>query len=171
MKTDGQFNLTTTRLTLTPLSQADLSWFLTLNGRPQVRRHLWDDARLSPDTAEQVLTDNQKLFAERRYGLWKACHDADPVGYYGLWHFFGEGQAQLLYVTAPDRVRQGFAREAAGAVIDHAFTTLDYAYLDAAVDAGNEASCALALALGFQETRRDTIDGKPTLFFRRDRRS
>ena len=169
MKRPGHLDLETARLWLTPLSQGDLTWFLTLNRHPRVRRHLWDDQRLSRDMARRILADNHGLFADRGYGLWKACHDGDPIGYYGLWHFFGEAQAQLLYVTAPDQVRQGFAREAAAAVIDHAFTTLDYAYLDAAVDEGNDASCALALALGFRETGRDAMDGKPTLFFRRER--
>ena len=169
MNENGNLLLRTARLTLTPLDPLDLAWFLALNREPAVKRHLWDDERLSRDTAKQVLTDNHRLFAEHGYGLWKARHDADPIGYYGLWHFFDEAQAQLLYVTDPKQTRRGYAREAAGAVIAYAFTTLDYAYLDAAIDAGNEASCALALALGFRETRRDAVDGKPTLFFRRER--
>lgn len=158
--------LHTHRLTLTPLGPSDLAWFLALNRQSEVKRHLWDGQSIAKATAAEILEENQALFAKHNYGLWKADLGARTVGYYGLWHFFGESQPQLLYVTDPEHARLGFARDAAEEVLAYAFSTLGYDYVDAAVDTGNQASCAVALALGFREQERRVIDGKPTLFFR-----
>ena len=160
-------NLDTRRLTLTPLGAPDLDWFHTINTQPEVRRFLWDDQVISRDAAREMLSANEVQFAEHRYGLWKAERQDLKIGYYGLWHFFGEAQPQLVYVTDRLQTGKGIASEASAAVLAYAFDTLGFAHVDAATDTANAASRSVALSLGFEPNGERTVDGKPTLFFRK----
>ncbi len=163
------FTLSTTRLALTPLTVLDSPWFWRLNTHPHTREHLWDGDVISTQQAADVLAQSAAFFRHQRFGLWKASHAEAAVGYYGLWFFFDEPQPQILYVTDPGHTRRGYAAEAVSAVARYAFETLDFAHLDAAVEAGNDASRALARSLGMQPQRESVVDGKPTVVFRLDR--
>lgn len=156
----------TGRLTLLPLCQYDLDWFVAFNGLPEIRKHLWDDNVLSHSDAENILKQNKAHFDDDDYGLWKALLRNDVVGYYGLWHFFGEPRPQLVYATAPGFSGCGFAVEASKAIADYAFSRLGFDYLDAATDAANEASQFVARKIGMTFHSERMEDGKPTIFFR-----
>lgn len=163
------YSLCTTRLTMEPLTAADHEWFWWVNTHPHTRAHLWDGDTISEDQAGDVLAQNAAFFGTQGFGLWKAFHDATPVGYYGLWFFFDEPQPQILYVTDPEHTRRGYAAEAAHAVADYAFGALAFGYLDAAIDAANAASQRVARALGMRRLQAAEIHGRATLVFRLDR--
>ena len=68
----------------------------------------------------------------------------------------------------PDVWRRGFAREAAAAVLDYGFTTLNLPRIIAATDAPNERSARTLSALGMRFDRRGEHAGLDTLFFSLD---
>ncbi|MCK0138259.1 GNAT family protein [Aliiroseovarius sp. F47248L] len=59
---------------------------------------------------------------------------------------------EVGFILHPDVWRQGIAKEAMQAVIDHLWQVTDFAELTADLDPRNDASEGLLLALGFQKT-------------------
>ncbi len=119
-------------------------------------------------TAEQIVLQNEKHFAENKYGLWKIKIPgrSQVIGYTGLWYFFDEPQPQLLYALLPAFTKQGFAREAAAAVIRYALDSLGFSYLLAATDEAHIESQKVAESLGMEYFEKRTEEGKPTKFYR-----
>lgn len=76
-------------------------------------------------------------------------HDGVVIGKAGCWRM-----PEIGFILHPDHWRQGFAREALGAVIDHVFAHFDTRSIVADVDPRNRASLALLDRLGFVETHR-----------------
>lgn len=160
--------LSSPRLQLTPFLPDEIELFHRLNTSPFVRQYLWDDEVISMELAEQILQQNAQHFAEDRFGLWKIIRKDTGalVGYAGLWFFFEEPQPQLIYALQEEAAGQGYATEAARAIIDYAFQQLGFDYLIAATDAPHLASQAVALRLGMQKVHTQSMDGKATVFFR-----
>ncbi len=161
-------NLYTERLQLCPLSSSDEDCFHQTNVSDSVRAHLWDGETIPLDLTRELLEKNTASFSREAWGLWKLLTRVDEryIGYAGLWTFFDESLPQLLYALNQPFTGQGYATEAARAVVDYAFRDLHFSYLRAAIDVGNDASVAVCERLGFElEAQRDQ-DGKPTLFFR-----
>lgn len=158
----------TKRLTLTPFQAEDLDLFLQINRDPFVRVYLWDNMIIDRDTAREILKTNQKQFELSQYGLWKIrkVDHNETIGYTGLWYFFDEPQPQLIYALLPSFSKQGFATEAAQAIIDYAFDSLGFSYLVAATDEPHLVSQKVAQRLGMSFVEKRTEEGKPTLFYR-----
>ena len=166
-------NLTipTPRCTLIPFLKQDEALFLEINTEPFVRRYLWDDEIITTETVKDILRQNQDLFENSGYGLWKMVLNAngEVAGYAGLWYFFDEPQPQLLYVLREAHSSKGLATEAAHAVMDYAFANLGFEYLLAATDEPHVASQQVALRLGMTLAEKRVENGKPTLFYRIDK--
>ncbi len=161
--------LTTARLILTPFQLEELDLFHRINSDPYVRQFLWDDQVIAIAIAEDILTENQKLFDQHQYGLWKiALQDGSIIGYTGLWFFFEEAQPQLIYALLPEYSQRGFATEAARRIITYAFDDLGFDYLMAATDEPHHASQKVAHRLGMDFIENRIEDDKPTLFYRID---
>ncbi len=75
--------------------------------------------------------------------------DGEVIGKAGMWQ-----NPEIGFFIAPSMQRQGFAREALGAIIPHLFGAYDMPALTADVDPRNEASIRLLENLGFKETHR-----------------
>ncbi len=165
--------LQTDRLILHPLSDTDFEWFLELNSTPFVRQYLWDDALIDGATVDDILAQNARHFREDGYGLWKMStrEGQDAVGYVGLWFFFDEVQPQLLYAISEQFTGNGYATEAAKAVMNYAFDRLGFTYLIAATDEPHVSSQKVARRLGFQWVETKEENGKRTSFFRLDKQS
>jgi RimJ/RimL family protein N-acetyltransferase len=73
------------------------------------------------------------------------------IGDLGI-HFVGQEKLELGITIAKAYHRQGFAREAFGAIIDYAFTEVGKKSIHASIDPENIASRQLLLSLGFQKT-------------------
>lgn len=165
--------LDTERLQLFPLSSADEPCFHQTNVSDSVRAYLWDNEIIPLDVTREILQTSAACFSREGWGLWKLLIRADRsyIGYAGLWSFFDESQPQLLYALDQPFTGQGYATEAAQAVVDYAFRDLGFSYLRAAIDLGNDASVAVCKRLGFElEAQRDQ-DSKPTLFYQLENRA
>lgn len=161
------FKLETNRLTLIPFKNSDKALFHKLNTDTFVRKYLWDDEIIEKEKAEEIIDLNEKHFKMDHYGLWKISlkKNTKVIGYAGLWHFFEEGQPQLMYALLKNFTKKGFAKEASEAIIDYAFKELGFEYIIAATDSIHLDSQNLALSLGMTLVEKRMENEKTTLFF------
>jgi RimJ/RimL family protein N-acetyltransferase len=140
--------LVTDRLTLRPPQEADAEALVRGLGNLNVSR--WTGRVPFPyghqDAADYIAKfrhapeDELMLFITRAGGL---------IGGIGI------TQGELGYWLAEDAWGQGYGSEAARAVADHAFTSLNRDRLVASHHIGNTASRRILLGLGFVETGAD----------------
>lgn len=137
--------LTTRRLRLLPVSEADLPFLVALDGDPEVMRHLTGGAR-TPEEARE-------FWAPRVPGpQWIGRLEGRPVGWWALWPREG-GVAELGYRLARRAWRQGLATEGARAVIDEAFADPGLRAVRAETMVVNAGSRGVMRRLGMHEVR------------------
>jgi [ribosomal protein S5]-alanine N-acetyltransferase len=120
--------LYTDRLTLEPFAIRDLALLHNTFTHPFVRKYLWDDEIIPLEQTAEILEVNSRHFENDHWGLWKIIvHPGQAyAGFAGLWLFFDQHLPQLLYGLLPDMTKQGYATEAARAVITYAFDHLSF---------------------------------------------
>jgi ribosomal-protein-alanine N-acetyltransferase len=160
--------LYTERLTLEPFAIKDLALLHTTFTDPFVRKYLWDDEVISLEQTADILQTNSRHFENDHWGLWKIIVKADQgyAGFAGLWLFFDEHLPQLLYGLLPGKAKQGYATEAAQAVINYAFDHLTFPYLLASCDTPHAESKKVCERLHMQLVEEKNMNGKPTTFYR-----
>ena len=162
--------LTTERLVLRPVTAADRAALLAHWTAPDVRRFLFDGAVLFPAEITEVIEDSARDFTAAGYGLWlvRAAAGTDLVGTAGLRPLEDLG-LEIFYSLAPGAWGNGYATEAARAVMEHAIGSLGLPEVLAEVDRGNAASVAVIERLGM--TPFDVVDGLlgPMTRYRRTR--
>lgn len=165
--------LSTSRLQLIPFTYDEVNLFYTLNTDPFIRQYLWDNTIIDQETAQEILTLNETHFQKDHYGIWKIVLSAthEVIGFAGLWFFFEEPQPQLIYALKEPFTGNGYATEAARALIDYTFTSLGFTYLLAAMDEPHFASQKVAERLGMQPIAQRLENGKPTVFYKIDKAS
>ncbi len=86
----------------------------------------------------------------RGAGMWTmTARDADaPLGWIYLWTEMGDAEPELGWVLVPEAEGQGFASEAARAVLPHALHLYGASGFVSYIDAENDRSARLAVALG-----------------------
>jgi RimJ/RimL family protein N-acetyltransferase len=149
--------LTTSRLLLRPYTMHDLdAAYTVLEGHPDVWRYDPGRQRTREERAEEL---QYRILELKRKGI--GCFavtlkdEGRFIGYCGLQLYLWERQplsspeVELFYKLGRDYWGQGYATEAAHAVIDHAFNTLRLPRLVSWADAQNERSVALLRRLGF----------------------
>ncbi|MEM7183287.1 MAG: GNAT family N-acetyltransferase [Spirochaetota bacterium] len=160
--------IATQRTDLIPFSQNEETLFLSLNQDEFIRKYMWDDEIISQQMSKDILAQNESLFTQDRYGIWKIekRDSKEIIGYVGLWYFFAEKQPQLIYALLEAFTGRGYATEVSQAILDYTFEKLKFNYLIAATDEPHIASQKVAERLGmsFQEKRIE--NGKPTLFYK-----
>ncbi|AQG80478.1 hypothetical protein AWR27_14795 [Spirosoma montaniterrae] len=114
---------------------------------PSVRRYLLDDQCVAPEWTADVIATSQQQFVESNYGLW-AVQQAGYRPIIGVCGYFTFDQLQLLYALLPNYWGQGFATEAARAVIDYGFHRTNLTEIVAAADLLNTASFGVMERLG-----------------------
>lgn len=144
--------LRTKRLVLRPVTSDDHAALLAHWDAPDVRRFLFDGAMLSVAEIAEAIEDSARDFARAGYGLWLVHENgrSDLVGTAGLRPLEDLG-LEIFYSLAPGSWGQGYATEAARAVLDHALGSLGLPEVLAEVDAGNSASIAVIERLGMTE--------------------
>jgi RimJ/RimL family protein N-acetyltransferase len=151
-------SLATARLVLTAVTRDDVDALWHVWRQADVRRYQFDDVEVTRERAAEVV-DAALADARAGLGLWvirEAGRDA-VVGVAGLRPVAREaearaglgGLAEVIVSLAPAVWRRGYAREAVGAVIAYAFTSLKLTRLAAVVDEPNAASHRLVQWLGF----------------------
>lgn len=164
--------LTTDRCMLVPFAKSEVALFHQINTSPFVRKYLWDNEIITLETVNGILSENERLFNQKHFGLWKIVLEAnrEVAGYCGLWFFFDEELPQLLYALSEPYSGQGLATECALAVKHYAFDQLKFPYLTAATDAPHKASQRVAERIGMQIIDKRNIDGKHIIFFKKENR-
>ena len=161
----------TDRLLLTPWLPNEAEAMHACFNNESVRKYLWDDQEISKEMVDKILQTNLEQFENQHFGLWKLTerNDTHFVGFAGLWFFFEEKQPQLLYGLWPAFEGNGYATEASKKVLTYAFSSLNYSYVDAAIDSPHEASRKVLERLNMKLLAERMEDNKPTSFYRATR--
>jgi len=146
------------RLRLRPVEAADHAFFHRQWNDPDLGRFLWDGAPVAADTVTEVLASSAASFAARGYGLWHVSrqHDGDvgPLGFCGLRVAADSGRVELLYALDPACWGQGYATEAARAVLAYAFDVVGLESVIASTNPANTPSWRVLEKLGMQPVAR-----------------
>ena len=124
--------------TVTFFASKEYSWGF---GGPLDRTETW-----------RWFASNLGHFALKGVGFWyvDTKTEAGPttVGMVGLWEPEGWNEMELGWVIFKDHEGKGYGYEAASAVRDYAYNTLNFGALCSNIMPGNEASVSLATKLG-----------------------
>jgi [ribosomal protein S5]-alanine N-acetyltransferase len=137
------------RLTLQPVSRSDADFLIAHWSDPKIRHFLFDATPAVPDEIVTAISDSVRGFAIVGYGLWliRPTGASRPIGAVGLRRLDDLG-VEVIYSLTPGSRGNGYATEAAGAVIDYALGKLGLTEVFAEVDVGNTASAAVIERLG-----------------------
>jgi len=154
-------SIQTSRLLLRELSPSDAAALNEIESNPNVTRYMSFDVQ-SPEQSRVYLEEAQRI----RENVTRTIYDLAIVlrgnaetgsdsgrfiGRCGLGIRRPEHrEAELWYVLHPARVGQGYATEAASALLDFAFDTLRLHRVYADCDPRNTASCRVTARLGMQ---------------------
>ena len=162
-----KFDLTTPRLSLTPLAASDHASLHALMTSPGVRRFLWDDRFISRDETSEVLARNAELFSTRGFGVWGVREHSshELLGFGGFWYFRNPPELELMYGVSDAHAGRGLATEIAREVMHYAVIELGWRSMRASTDYGNVASSRVLETVGFRLERRAEVEGLDTLFY------
>jgi len=160
--------LETQRLLLKPILESELSTLHAIFIDSYVRKYLCDGKILPLQQVEEMLTESQKNFKEKRFGLWfvETKSEKEIIGFVGLWDFFDEKQPQLVYALLPKATKKGYASEAATKILEYCFNELGYQYLLASCDQPNIESQKVAERIGMRKVDEKIVNGNPLVFFK-----
>jgi RimJ/RimL family protein N-acetyltransferase len=160
--------ITTERLHLRPASTSDLDFWVALHADPEVNQFV---GSYTHERAEIRLRDIENCWATHGYGLCvvESLETGEAIGRSGLnwWEEFGETEVGWTFERA--HWGQGYATEAARAVLDWGFFDLELTRITAMIAPENKASIAVAERLGFTPRREDEVLGKPCTVYALDR--
>ena len=141
--------LTTERLVLRPVTAHDHAVLLAHWTLPDVRRFLFDGEALSAAEVTETIEDSARDFAAGGYGIWLIQEEArDRTGRHDRAAATRGLGLEIFYSLAPGSWGNGYATEAARAVVEHALGPLGLPEVLAEVDEGNAASVAVVKRLG-----------------------
>ena len=158
--------LSTTRLDLRPVQIGDVEVVHALWTNSDVRHFLFDERMIPLDEARSIVEQSLLSFQERGFGIWlvSSHQTAQLVSFAGLIQSSDESP-NLIYGVHPDFWGNGFATEAAKAVLDYAFDTLGLKSVKADVDEPNVTSVRILEKLGMKQIRRAIVAGRPLLYY------
>ncbi len=144
--------LHTARLLLRPFTEADTDAIYALGSNPTVLRY-WDAPPWSERAQADRFITNCKKMAEEGRGVRLAIErsaDGEFIGWCSLMNWDPDFRSAMIgYCFAEAAWGQGFATEAAGAVLQWAFDTLDLNRVESGADTRNRASERVLEKLGF----------------------
>jgi RimJ/RimL family protein N-acetyltransferase len=152
--------IATERLVLRPFTLDDLDDLHAIQSRPDVVRYLYWDVRGRDEVAEvlrrkiaqTVLAAEGDAFALAIATPGDTGTRTGVIGEVDLWWRSVEHrQGEIGFVLHPDHQGQGFAREAAMAVLDLAFFQIGFHRVYGRTDARNAASAALMRRVGMRQ--------------------
>lgn len=156
----------TARLDLFPCKLTNLIEIHQLWTNDAVKEFLFDNRTIELEESRAFIEASEANFARHGWGIWLIyLKDSQSlIGFAGLLE--GEENApRLLYGLHPDCWRQGFAFEAAAAVMDYARRHLSLAKIISDVDEPNRASVHILEKLGMTQTRREAVGQSVFLFY------
>lgn len=159
------------RIFLTPFELEDIALLHQTFTHPFIRKYLFDDEIISKEMAKEIMAINEEKFDKENWGLWKITTKNDNAysGFAGLWQFFNEDQPQLIFGLLPVKKGLGYATEASIAILDYAFTHLNYRYLTASFDTINVASEKVCQRIRMVREGERKLNSRMTTFYRIER--
>ena len=160
-------HLTTARLVLNPISDADFAELHAILTEPGVRRYLCDNVIIPESQTREFIGRSRELLTDERAGLWGVRTNSDPqlLGCVGFWYFHEPPRLELLFAMSERVWRRGYACEASLRMIEYGREQLRLRSILASTDSPNLASIALLEKLGFVLTEERVSNGLPTSFF------
>jgi ribosomal-protein-alanine N-acetyltransferase len=162
----------TERLRLREFAEGDAAFVVALVNDPAWLRFIGDRNVHTPDEARTYLDNGPvRSYAKHGFGLYAVTLRSDdaPVGMCGLIKRDELDDVDLGFAFLPGARGRGYAREAAGAVLELARTKHGLARLVAIVAPDNGPSIRLLGDLGFTFEREHVRDGKdPTDLYARN---
>jgi RimJ/RimL family protein N-acetyltransferase len=152
----GALQLETARLKLRPLTENDAAFYLRLVNEPSWLRFIGDKGiRTLDDAREAILNGPIAMFARSRIGhfLVESRVDGASLGVCGLIQREGLSDPDIGYAFLPEFWKQGYAYEAAAAVLDYGRTRVGLKRIVAITSPDNWNSIALLEKLGLQFER------------------
>ena len=143
--------LATERLRLRRLTEDDAGLMLAIWNDPSFIRHVFDRGIRSEEAALEAMRDGVlKHYAEHGFGPYRLSLKADDavVGICGLLKRENLEHPDIGYALLPDWRGQGYALEAARAVVAHAGAAMKLGKISAIVSPGHKRSIALLEKLG-----------------------
>ena len=150
-----RYPLVTNRLSIQPLSLADLGEFVTYRQDPEIARYQnWDISYSSQQALELIESQNGVSLPEQGSWLQLAIHDRQTrvlIGDVALHNTEQDGSYELGYTIAQPYQNQGFAKEAVSRVLEELVSVIGVKRFIATPDSRNETSIRLLASLGFEQ--------------------
>jgi ribosomal-protein-alanine N-acetyltransferase len=165
--------LETERLVLRRLLPDDLPALHALYRDPVVRRYFPDGTRTLEETREELTWFRNGHPRRPELGLW-ATVERDTGAFLGRcgllpWTIDGVAEVELAYLIEPARWGEGFATEAARAIVRHAHEVLRIERLICLIDPENLASVRVAQKVGMRFDRHHVDEHGPCAIYARSR--
>lgn len=157
------FRLTTPRLHLRELNDADAAFILRLLNEPSFIDNIGDKGVRTLDDARAYIANGPAAsYARHGFGLWAMVREADGalMGMSGLIQRDSLDDVDIGYALLPEFAGQGYALEAGQAVMRFARENLGLARVVAIVSPHNTASIRLLEKLGFGFERMIRMPGE-----------
>ncbi len=156
--------LLTPRLAIRVFTLDDAAFIVELLNDPGWLNNIGDRGVRTLDDARRYLTDGPIAAGARQgFALWAVLRRDDPsgmpIGMCGLVRREGLEHVDLGYAFLPIGRGQGFAREAAAAVLKHGFERLGLSRIVAITAVDNEASGRVLEAIGMRFEQRMRVPG------------
>ncbi len=148
--------LHTSRLTLTPLAKTDLDELWPHTSNPELPRHMTWAAHTDRSQTQAFIEHSIRECEQGTAAVWVSREQHDFRGLIGLhdiqrqrlaWRL---DKAELGYWVIPQSHGQGFATEAARAVLEHGFQELQLHKIEVHTVDENKASVSVIEKLGFR---------------------
>ena len=144
--------LDTERLTLRHLEPADLEPLFSLYRDPEIRRYFPDGTLTRDETRREIEWFRGGHPKHPELGLWATVERRTGVfiGRCGLlpWRIDNKDEVELAFLIDKAKWRQGFATEAAQAIVEYSRERLGLERLICLITPGNEASVRVATKVG-----------------------
>jgi RimJ/RimL family protein N-acetyltransferase len=162
--------LETERLILRWLSVEDAAFIFELVNDPGWLRFIGDrGVRTLEDARGYILNGPVAMYHRAGFGLYlvELKHSATPIGMCGLIERAGLEDIDIGFAFLPAFCGQGYAYEAASAIMRYAQDTIGLNRVVAIVDPDNQRSIALLTKLGlrFEDMRRLSADQPEVMLF------
>jgi RimJ/RimL family protein N-acetyltransferase len=160
--------LETPRLMLRHQVPADLDDLWTLYCDPEITKYIPDAPRTREEARQELEWHMNGHPRNPQLGLWATIHKESGkfIGRCGLlpWTIEGRQEVEVAYTIAREYWGQGLATEAAQAILQYGFKTLNLSRIVSLIDPDNGASQRVAEKMGMTFEKR-VDEGEYTPFF------
>jgi len=143
--------LHTEQLRLEPLSAGDAGALFAILSDAEAMTFWHSPPLARPAIAAEIVAGQMAAMADGHFLYWTVRRGLDAIGSVDLSNLdFTHRRGEIGFLFRRDQWGKGYAREAVGAVIDHAFGPLRLERLEARMLAANRRAKRLVQHLGFQ---------------------